>query len=193
MRLKKICLSISTHTTNIKGEITIIKSYQQVLKELIDSISDVSSSIEEVELAESLPGIGNYTASVLISEIGHISNFKNTRKITAFCGLDPAVKESGNFKGTKVCISKRGSSHIRRVLYQAAKKAVQKDGIPALRDYYQEKIKTKPKKVVLMAVMHKLIKYLYAVLRDRKPFRNISKEEHLKNYNTMNNTNKLAA
>lgn len=82
-------------------------------------------------------------------------------------------------------MSKRGSPMLRKALYMAALKAVcqEKDGSkvnPILFDYYQRKCEGKPKKVALGAVMHKLARIIYAVLRDQKPFELRSPEEHRK-------------
>jgi hypothetical protein len=67
----------------------------------------------------------------------------------------------------------------------AALKAIcqQKDGSKVnlvLFDYYQRKCEGKPKKVALGAVMHKLAKIIYAVLRDQKPFELRPPDEHRK-------------
>ena len=86
--------------------------------------------------------------------------------------------ESGKFKGSKVKISKRGSRYLRRVLYIAALANIKqyhgKYINPVLAEYYQAKIQSKPRKVALVAVMHKLVNYIFAVLRDKKPFRVIT-------------------
>ena len=74
---------------------------------------------------------------------------------------------------------------LRKALYMAALKAIcqQKDGSkvnPVLFEYYQKKCKGKPKKVALGAVMHKMAKIIFAVLRDQKPFELRLPEEHRK-------------
>jgi len=56
--------------------------------------------------------------------------------------------------------------------------------IPTLADYYFEKIKYKPKKAALIAVMHKLVNYIFAVLRDQQPFVEYSKEQHMSKYSS---------
>jgi hypothetical protein len=53
---------------------------------------------------------------------------------------------------------------------------------PVLREYYQEKCKSKPKSVALGAVSHKVCNIIFAVLRDNKPFAVRSNEEHIKEY-----------
>lgn len=49
---------------------------------------------------------------------------------------------------------------------------------PILRDFYINKCVNKKKKVALVAVMHKLLNYIFAVLRDGKPFEIRKPEDH---------------
>jgi len=99
--------------------------------------------------------------------------------------IDSAILQSGKFKGSQVKISKRGSVFLRKVLYTAALASIRKKRNgdyfnPVLANYYECKIQSKPKNVSLVAVMHKLVRYIFAVLRDEKFFRLITPEEHLK-------------
>ena len=43
----------------------------------------------------SIFGIGEFTASLIIAELGDINRFNNIKKLTAYCGLDPSIKQSG--------------------------------------------------------------------------------------------------
>ena len=47
-----------------------------------------------------------------------------------------------------------------------------------MRAYYESKILSKKKKVALVAVMHKLLHYIFAVIRDQKSFAFRSPEDH---------------
>lgn len=68
----------------------------------------------------SIPGIGYTLGAIIISEIGDISRFSCSKKLLAYAGLDPSVKQSGNFNATNTRISKRGSKHLRYAIHQAA-------------------------------------------------------------------------
>ncbi|MFA9399457.1 MAG: IS110 family transposase, partial [Clostridiaceae bacterium] len=81
----------------------------------------------------------------------------------------------GNFKGDKIKMSKRGTRFGRRALYSAALASIRtkRNGLATnqvLLKYYKENLKGKKAKVALVAVMHKLIKYLFAVLREQKEY-----------------------
>jgi len=64
----------------------------------------------------SIPGIAKESAVYFIAEIVDIKRFRNKRKLIGFCGLDPVIKQSGNYKGS-FKISKRGDSHPRRIAW----------------------------------------------------------------------------
>jgi transposase len=52
--------------------------------------------------------------------MGCFELFSSPKKLYAYSGLDPAVKQSGKFNGNRVHMSKRGSSLARRILHMAA-------------------------------------------------------------------------
>ena len=52
-----------------------------------------------------------------MGEIGDFSAFSKPKQLFAYFGLDPAVKQSGKFEGTKIKMSKRGSAIARRVIH----------------------------------------------------------------------------
>ena len=95
--------------------------------------------------------------------------------MVAFFGVDSSVNESGKFKGNQNKISKRGTRIGRRALYAVALASIRKTrkGIPinyVLLDYYQNNLKGKKAKVSLIALMHKLLNYIFAVLRNQESF-----------------------
>lgn len=52
-----------------------------------------------------------------MDEIGDFSAFYSPKQLFAYFGLDPAVKQSSKFEGTKINMSKRGSRIARHVLH----------------------------------------------------------------------------
>lgn len=74
---------------------------------------------------------------------------------------------------------------LRKIIFTSAmvsvsKKRNGKELNPVLYEFYRKKCLSKPKKVALGAVMHKLVAIIFAVLRDRKPFELRKPEEHAK-------------
>ncbi len=146
--------------------------------------------IQQIHLLDSIKGIGFISAVTLMCEIGDFSAFSKPKQLYAYFGLDPAVKESGNFKGTKTSMSKRGSKLARRVLFTIALVSVRSSrsgtpNNPVLHTYYKNKKQSKPKMVALGAIMHKISNIIFAVLRDNTPFVMRTPEQH-KMYRTTN-------
>jgi transposase len=65
----------------------------------------------------SIPGIGLTIADILIAEIGNIDRFHSGKALVAFSGIDPRVKQSGASLKRNTRITKRGSPHLRHILY----------------------------------------------------------------------------
>ncbi|MBW5448103.1 transposase [Cohnella sp. CFH 77786] len=122
-----------------------------------------------------MPGVGDITGSVILAEIGDIKRFPGSKQLSAFAGLDASVFESGTFTASRNRISKRGSSYLRTALYQATVAAVsqQRNGPrnPTLSRYYQQKLaEGKPQKVALIATCHKLLRMIFGVWSNNRPF-----------------------
>ena len=164
-----------------------IKNILASMHELVDANED-TDFVKQVRLIETFKGAGFLSAVSLMGEIGDFSAFSKPKQLFAYFGLDPAVKQSGKFEGTKTKMSKRGSSIARRVIHTLALQSISisRTGEAknlALRDYYLEKCKSKPKLVAMGAVSHKVCNIIFAILRDNKPFAIIRPEEHIKQYN----------
>ena len=162
-----------------------LQKHLDSLRKLVLELAHENTSIEfEINLLQSIPGIGRYSAILLRAEIGNFTLFRKPKQLVAFFGMDPSTRQSGKFVGTKTKISKRGSPYARAILDICAQSAVhpvkgKEPANPVLATYYAEKIKTKEPKVAKCAIMRKLVNLIFAVLRDRKPFVLRTPEEHL--------------
>src|SRR3989344_1182808 len=117
----------------------------------------------------SIPGVGTVTAASILSEIGDIKRFKTSAQLVAFAGINPTVRQSGNFMGNKNRMSKKGSPYLRLALWQAAVVSSRRN--PVLQAFYEQKLKEgKHKMTAIGAVARKLTGIVFAILRDNKPF-----------------------
>jgi transposase len=162
----------------------VLKAIRSLIAE--DMAKDIPMLALTLELLQSIPGIGLISAVTILAEIGDFSAFSKPGKLVAYFGIDPSVMQSGEFTGTQNKMSKRGSRLLRRVLFTIALANIRtkRDKTacnPVLMEYYKNKCQNKPKKVALGAVMRKLVNYIFAVLRDRKPYQLRSPQEHAKN------------
>ncbi len=174
-----------------------IDSYREYQKRLDTIMSAIHASVDSLEggnihdrilLLQSLHGIGFMSAVVLIAEMGSFDLFPSPKKLYAYFGLDPAVKQSGKFNGDNVHMSKRGPSLARRILHMVALNNLKVDKgtktpvNPVIHSYYTDKCKSKKKNVAVGAVMHKICNIIFAMLRDNKPFEIITPQEHCERY-----------
>lgn len=194
-----VSLSSSRLSISITTCISLFEAIDAEAAKLLIEIQSFIKSDEmpaalskNIYLLMSIPGIGYITAITILAEIGSIDKFVSPKQLVAFFGVDPAVNESGNFKGDSVKMSKRGTRLGRRALYAAALASIRtkRNGEAMnqiLLKYYQENLKGKKAKVALVAIMHKLIKYLFAILRDQQEYQvrdpKIHQEMFLKNAN----------
>ena len=174
-----------------------IDTYQEYQKHLDDILKAIQESVDKLKgtpvydricLLQSLRGVGFLSAVVLIAEMGSFDLFSSPKKLYAYFGMDPAVKQSGKFNGDKVHMSKRGSSLARRILHMVAinnlklDKATKVPVNQVIYDYYTNKCASKKKNVAVGAVMHKICNIIFAMLRDNKPFEMITPQEHCERY-----------
>jgi transposase len=117
----------------IRSEIVLYQALDQQMAARLERVkdylqkntmSDKPKLALQVALLQTIPGVGLISALTIVAECGDISRFKHARARTAFAGLDPSVKESGQFKGTRNKISKRGNRQLRRALYMVAMRSV---------------------------------------------------------------------
>ncbi len=163
---------------------------RRVRESLHDSVDRLQGTAvyDRICLIQSLRGVGFLSTVVLVAEMGDFDLFSSPKKLYAYFGLDPAVKQSGKFNGDKVHMSKRGSGLARRILHMVALNNLKVDKTtkapvnPVIHSYYADKCKSKKKNVAVGAVMHKICNIIFAMLRDNKPFEMITPQEHCERY-----------
>ena len=102
------------------------------LKQLIDRMNFLDKQIEALDIEimkyyeqfdcylHTIPGIGIIAAATILAEIGDINRFKSSSALVAFAGIDPTVRQSGEFSSTHNHMSKRGSPYLRHAIFLAA-------------------------------------------------------------------------
>lgn len=78
----------------------------------------LAATLLEYEIVNSMYGVGDITGAQLMTEIGDVRRFANRGALIAFAGVDPGVNESGKHSSQSVRITKRGSPHLRKTLFQ---------------------------------------------------------------------------
>lgn len=143
-----------------------LKMIQDQIDKLKAKINDVVSKLNSPIF--SIPGIGENTGPAILAEIGNIDNFNSSVKLIAFAGLDPKLKESGNYQG-KTPISKRGSKYLRSAIWYSALTATRVE--PFFKDAYQKRRdQGRSHRYAVTAAANKLTKVIYHILKNNCSF-----------------------
>lgn len=141
--------------------------YQKQIQDIDHSIMTLMEIINSPILT--IPGVSYTLGSMIISEIDDIKRFSNPSKLLAFAGLDPVVKQSGNFQSDSLKISKRGSTYLRYAIYRVAFLIIYNN--ETFHNYYIEKrAQGKNHRVALGHVCNKLVRIIFKILTDDIPF-----------------------
>ena len=104
----------------------------------------------------------------LMAEIGDITRFTHKGALTAFAGVDPGVNESGSYAQKSVPTSKRGSSNLRKTLFQVMdvliKTMPQDDPVYQFTD--RKRTQGKPYYVYMTAGANKFLRIYYGRVKE---------------------------
>ena len=151
----------------IKSILSTIEHLQNQVSKLDEKIAVLLRSLGTT--IETIPGIGPVLGAIIVSEIGDINRFSHASKLVAYAGIDPTVKQSGEFNATKNRMSKRGTPYLRRALWTASIVAAFND--PNLHEYYlKKKNEGKHHGTIIGAIARKLIYRIFIVLKDNIPY-----------------------
>ena len=165
-----------------EAQIPVLTYYVDLILHLQETLADMRTQMRELArlspnylLLLSIPGVGEVTASVILSEIGNIDRFHSKKQLIAYAGLDPSVFQSGKFTAKNNKISKRGSPYLRKALYQASFAGISNRSNGAtnktLRVFYDHLIKNgKEKRLAQTATSAKLLRIIFGMLKSNTAF-----------------------
>ena len=144
---------------------TIEKQIEKIDKQIKDNIDRQPELKQKAEFLKSVPGIGETTANMLVTELPELGHY-NRRQIAALVGVAPMNRDSGMFRGKRM--TGGGRRHVRAKLFMPTLVAVQHN--PVLKKYYRKLIEQngKCKMVALVAVMRKLLCILNTMLKNNQ-------------------------
>jgi transposase len=142
--------------------LAVIDHLAPVIERLDAELHQHAKADPRVKVLTALPGIGEFTALVVLAEIGDITRFGSARKLAAWAGLTPTVRGS-DLKVRHGHISKQGSAWLRWVLNQAAQTAKRS---PQFSATYAAIAKRRGKKIATIAIARKLLTRAYHLLAD---------------------------
>lgn len=156
---KEICRSLEMLIKTINKEI------EKVDKQIGGRIDGMPELKEKADKLRSVPGIGETTAAMLVSELPELGTF-NRRQIASLVGVAPINRDSGTFRGKRM--TGGGRKDVRNRLFMPTLVAIRHN--PVLREYYRRLVDEKGKKkmVAVVATMRKLLCTMNAMLKNNQ-------------------------
>jgi len=141
-----------------------------LLKTVDDKLDELGAGHANVQLLQSIPGVGPRTAEVVATTLDDPHRFRSGRQVAAYAGLTPRRWQSSSVD-RQGRISKRGSRTLRWALNQAAWMAVRYN--PWARAVFTriKAGKRERAKIAIVALMRKLLVVAWAMLRDQRRYR----------------------
>ena len=146
----------------IEDGLALIDALQDPIDRLDGEIRQHARSDPRVKILTQLPGIGPFTALIILAETGDITRFGSARKLASWAGLTPTVRGSDRtlWHGH---ISKQGSVWLRWALCEAAQTAKRH---PDFAVSYQAIARRRGKKIATTAIARKLLARAWHLLAD---------------------------
>lgn len=150
-----------------------IRQMEFLRKELLSISNDIRKMMREQRyktnyyLLRTIPGIGPLTAASILVEIGDIKRFETFCHLNSFIGLLPMEHSSGQSEN-KMSLTVRKHRQLRSDLVESAWTAKRTD--PAMALYFDQQIKRKDSKVVIIKIARKLLNRVRYVLLNQQPY-----------------------
>ena len=153
---------------SIEGMIAQLQREIERVKQQIDRhIDDHPDLRKDRELLLSIPAVGEVLSRNLLALL-HSRDFKNAGQVSAFIGLVPKIRQSGQWQGQSR-LSKSGNGQIRAKMYLAAVVATRHN--PDIRAQYERLLKAGKRKMqAIGAAMRKLVQICYGVLKHQSKY-----------------------
>jgi len=160
---KAIEHSIREHVAYLDTQIDVLK------RQIADLIKNDPDLKAKKDLLKSIPGIGEATIAAILAELHMFERYDSVGKVVAFIGLAPRQFISGSSIKGKPRLSKVGHARLRKALYMPALVSIQCNPIIQV-FYHRLKENGKNGKVVVCAIMRKLVHLIFGILKSGRPF-----------------------
>ena len=146
----------------------LIEFLTQEIEQLEAAWNDVLAVCQDLKATHkvilSIPGVGQVTARVVISEMYVTPRERSVKQCVAYAGLAPQEQTSGTSVRRQTRTFKTGNKRLRTALYMGAVSSIRRDS--GCRDLYTRIVGTgKAKKIALVAVMNKILRRIAAVAK----------------------------
>ncbi len=160
---ESVSLLIKEHIAYLDHEI------KKIRKEIARLIEEDPNLKRNKDLLDTIPGLGKVTIAVILAELDDLEKFNHVRELVAFIGLAPKETLSGSSIKGKPRLCKIGHVRLRKVFYMPALVSIQCNPLMIA---FCNRLKDKGKngKVIVCAIMRKLVHIVFGVLKSGKKY-----------------------
>ncbi len=152
----------------IKQAVNQLNIASATVESLRTLMNETASQLPEYPVVMAMKGVGTSLGPQLMAEIGDVSRFTHKGAITAFAGVDPGVNESGSYEQKNVPTSKRGSSNLRKTLFQVMDALIKThpQDDPVYQFIDKKRAQGKPYYVYMTAGANKFLRIYYGRVKE---------------------------
>lgn len=145
------------------------KEIQETRQRIRDHIDNHPNLKQKKALLESIPGVGEATINVVLSEFARVERFPNAKALAAFLGVAPRERQSEHSVRGRTVMSKTGRSQLRKAFFMPALVALRYN--PSRMAMKERMLaRGKSKMAIVGAAMRELVHLIYGVLKSGVPF-----------------------
>lgn len=155
----------------VDDHLDILEVVQEKVKKADGRIKDEATKDADIQLMETIPGVGHVVATVIKAEVGDLGRFRSPDTLASYAGLAPVVRQSGEGKGHFGGMSKQGNPRLRYVLTEAVRIHVMFCEDSRLTAFYLRKKEEKGSKKAVVATAKKMLEAIYFMVLRKEEFR----------------------
>ena len=152
----------------IRQAVAMLNTASETVETLRIKMDQTASLLPEYPIVMSMEGVGSTLGPQLMAEIGDVTRFDHRGALTAFAGVDPKPKESGDYSRKSNPTTKKGSPQLRKTLFQIMDGLIQRSPIddPVYAFMDKKRAEGKPYYVYMTAGANKFLRIYYGRVRE---------------------------
>lgn len=157
----------------INGCLRVIKSLNNEVNTVSKKILLLAREDEIAKLLMTIPGIGYYSALLIVSEIGEINRFPDSYHLCSYAGLVPSTHSSGGVTHYGSSITKAGSKYLRWIMLECVHAHIRTEKNSNIAQFYYRISKKKGNSKAAVAAAAKLLKVVYWIMKERRTYKRL--------------------
>lgn len=154
----------------VSSSLNMLQAIEEEIRTFQKEIESYATHNENAKLLMTIPGVGAYSASLMLAEIGDVSRFLQKDDIGAYAGLTPGKHQSGDVD-QNLGITKRGNQVLRWIAVEAARNHVKHCADSELSLRFKRLAKKRGSHKAVIATARNLLTIIHVMLTRKEAFK----------------------